>query len=61
MLIGSMGAPKCLVQQGIEIFPKIYFGIVLIGLAPFSHRTTRDAKIAQCGKITANAVSCSPN
>ena len=46
-LIEWMGAPKCLAQQGIEIFPKFYFGVVLFGLTPFFIRTTRHAKIAQ--------------
>jgi hypothetical protein len=49
-LIEWMGAPKCLALQGIEIFPKINFGVVLFGLTPSLFRTTKDARIAQFGK-----------
>jgi hypothetical protein len=49
-LIEQMCAPKCQAQQGIEIFPKFNFGVVLFGRTPFCYRTTKDAKIAECGK-----------
>jgi hypothetical protein len=47
-LIVWIGAPKCLAQQGIEVFPKFNFGVVLFGLTPFYYRTTKDATIAEC-------------
>jgi hypothetical protein len=45
-LIEWTGAPKCLAQRGIEIFPEFNFGIVLSGLTPFYYRTIKDAKKA---------------
>jgi len=49
-LIEWMCAPKCLAQQGIEIFPEFSFGAVLFGLMPSRYRTAKDGRIAVCGK-----------
>ena len=35
--IESMGAPKCLSQQRMEVFPKFNFGMVLFRLTPLSN------------------------
>ena len=45
--IERISSLKCLAQQGIEVFPRFNFGVVLFGLTPFYYRTTKDAKITQ--------------